>query len=303
MKSNRSNLSVPGHMKKMHIKALGCGADVVMLDLEDSVPLDKKQAALKTVVRSLTDLDWQSRTVTVRINAPDTPFAYREVITLVETAGETIDALVVPKICHPGDIHFISRLLDGIELERKLRHKIRIEACIETAKGLEAVSDIAKSSTRLKSLVFGVADYAWSIGAKLGSLSGHGDEKGIYPGHRWHYPLSKTVAAAKANDLLAIDAPYGDFKDPAGLERSAALAAALGCDGKWVIHPDQIDRVNQVFTPSTEDIERARSILDIVKTAGGTGRGAVGVEGQMLDQATVRLAKRVWDQAADLGLV
>ncbi len=303
MKSSRSTLSVPGHVKKMHLKALDSKADVVMLDLEDSVPMDKKKAALKQVVQSLVDLDWQSKTVTVRINAPDTPFAYQEVIALVETAGEKIDALVVPKINHPGDVHFISRLIDGIEKNKNIKKQILIEASIETARGLEQVSAIAKADNRLKSLVFGVADYSLSVGAKLGSLSGHGDDETVYPGHRWHYPMSRIVAAARANELLAIDAPYGDFKDPKGLEQSAGIAAALGYDGKWVIHPDQIDGVNKIFTPSKEDINRAKRILAAINDAGSTGLGAIGVDGQMIDQATMRMAKRLWDQAVHLGLV
>lgn len=296
-------MSVPGHVKKMHEKAVKSQADVVMFDLEDSVPVDKKKSALQTVIHSLTNLDWRSRTVTVRINAVDTPFAHKEVIALVEQAGSIIDALVVPKINHPGDIHFLSRLLDGVEASCGLRQRVQIEASIETAKGMEAVTDIASSSSRLTALVFGVADYSMSVGAKLSSLSGHGDDQTVYPGHRWHYPISRIVAAAKANELLALDAPYGDFKDAEGLERSARIAAALGCDGKWVIHPAQIDIVNQVFTPSVEDINRARQILEAARDAGHAGRGAISVGGQMIDQATVRLAQRLWDQAVSLGLL
>ncbi len=304
MKPNRSNLSVPGHVKKMHSKALNCEADVIMLDLEDSVPANKKHEARRIVIQSLRDLNWGSKTVTVRINAPDTPFAHKEIIEIVENAGERLDAIVVPKINHPGDVHFISRLLDGVEMGCHFKKKINIEASIETAKGLEAVSKIAKASSRIKTLVFGVADYSDSIGARLVSLSGHGEnEEKIYPGHRWHYPLSKIVATAKANDLLAIDAPFGSFKDMEGLKRSAALASALGCDGKWVIHPDQIEIVNEIFTPSPKEIERAQLIQDTVKKAGNTGRGAVAIDGKMMDQATLRLAKKILDQAAHLKLV
>ena len=303
MTLNRSNLSVPGHMKKMHAKALNSKADVIMFDLEDSVPVDQKQAALKTVIQSLKEADRQAGIVTVRINAVDTPFAYKEIISLVEKAGEKIDALVVPKINHPGDVYFVSRLLDGVEMEKKSDAAIQIEACIETVQGMENISGIAGASSRVKSLVFGVADYSQSIGARLSSLSGHGDDKEGYPGHRWHYPLSKIAAAAKANNLLALDAPYGDFKDADGLEQSARMAAALGFDGKWVIHPEQINIVNQVFSPSKADIRRAGVILDAVKAGGRTGRGAVAVEGQMVDQATVRLAIQVWKKAEYLGLV
>lgn len=304
MKPNRSNLSVPGHVKKMHGKAINSSADVVMLDLEDSVPPDKKVLARETIIQSLLDMNWEQKTVTVRINALDTPFAYRDIIEIAETAGDIVNAIVIPKINHPGDVHFISRLLDGIEMEKGYQREMQIEASIETVQGLEAVSKIARASRRLKTLVFGVADYSDSIGAKLISISGHGDnEEDIYPGHRWHYPLSKMVMAAKANNLMAIDAPYGHFKDLDGLKRSTAMASALGCDGKWVIHPDQIDVVNQIFTPSSEDIKRAKTVLDAIKTAENEGKGAINVGGKMVDQATLRLAKKLWDQASYMGLV
>jgi citrate lyase beta subunit len=304
MKPNRSNLSVPGHVKKMHGKAINCAADVIMLDLEDSVPPDKKITAREMAVQSLREMNWNEKTVTVRVNALDTPFAYRDILEIAEKAGDIINAIVIPKINHPGDVHFVSRLLDGIEMEKGFKREIQIEASIETAQGMAAVSQIAQASHRLKTLVFGVADYSDSIGAGLMSISGHGEKEGdLYPGHRWHYPLSKMVMTAKANNLLAIDAPYGYFKDLEGLCHSASLARALGCNGKWVIHPDQIDVVNQAFTPSPQDIKRAKTILDACETAEHKGKGAIGIEGRMVDQATLRLAKTLWAQAAYLGLV
>ena len=168
---------------------------------------------------------------------------------------------------------------------------------------MNAVRAIAVSSPRLRTLVFGIADYAASVGARLVSLSGHGEnEDGIYPGHRWHHALSRIVMAAKANGLLAIDAPYGNFKDADGLARAAGMACALGCDGKWAIHPAQIDTINRVFTPSAEDIDRARRIIAADEAARTGGRGAVAVDGRMVDQATVRLARRVQETAAHLGI-
>lgn len=304
MKPNRTNLSVPGHVQKMHSKALGSQSDVIMFDLEDSVPFDQKKNARQTIIDTLRSGNLNEKTITVRINAIETSLAYQEIIEVVENAGQYINAIVVPKINHPGDIHFTSRLLDGIEKKNQIKTPIQIEASIETAKGIEAVSEIARASNRIKSLVFGVADYSESVGARLISLSGHGEnEEDIYPGHRWHYPLSKMIAAAKANDLLAIDAPFGNFKNPVELKRSAEKACALGCDGKWVIHPDQIDIVNQVFTPSAQDIKRAQKILDAIESANQEGRGALSVEGKMIDQATVRLAQNVWNQAVQLNIV
>jgi citrate lyase subunit beta/citryl-CoA lyase/malyl-CoA/(S)-citramalyl-CoA lyase len=195
-------------------------------------------------------------------------------------------------------------MLDGIELNKGWTKKIGIEASIETAIGLEAVSEIARAGDRIQTLVFGVADYSASIGARLVSLSGHGEKEAeIYPGHRWHFAMSRIAMAAKANGLQAIDAPYGNFKDPEGLKQGASMACALGYDGKWAIHPDQIDIINQTFSPSREDIERARKVLDAHHLATMKGLGAVAVEGRMVDQATVRLAGLLWEQAGYLGLV
>ena len=288
----------------MHGKAARSDADVVMLDLEDSVPPDKKAEARTTILKSLTDIDWGRKTVAVRVNASDTRFAYKDVIHVVEAAGHRMDILVIPKVNSLKEIHFFSCLLDGIQMEKNMTQNIRIQASIETAQGLEAVSSIAGEGRRLHSLVFGIADYSASIGVGLTSVSGHGEsDDECYPGHRWHYPISKMVAAAKANNLLAIDATYGDFKDQEGLRRSAGMARAMGCDGKWVIHPAQIDTVNQVFTPSEQEITRARSIIEAVDAAEISGRGAIAIDGKMVDQATVRLARLLWEQASHLGLV
>ncbi len=295
----RTTLSVPGHREQMHAKAAASSADAVMLDLEDSVPVDQKGAARKIVTASMAALDFYGKTVHLRINSVETPFAYQDLIEVVPGACSRLHTIVVPKVNHEGDIHFVSRLLDGIEMALGQHRKIQIQACIETARGLERVREIAGACSRLSSLAFGIADYQASIGAGLISLSGHGEnEEQVYPGHRWHFPISRMVMAAKARGLLALDAPYGHFKDPVGLKKSAGLARAIGCDGKWVIHPDQIDTVNQIFTPSKDEIQRARQILDAVHAQ---SRGAVAVDGRMVDLATIRMAQRVWDQAVFLG--
>jgi citrate lyase beta subunit len=287
----------------MHLKASQRQVDVVMLDLEDSVPMDAKEPARKMVIDSICSLDWQDITVTFRINGLDTPFGYKDLLDVVEAAGPKIDAVVVPKVNHPGDIHFVCRMLDGIEMGKSSSKRIGIEAIIESAEGLESVSEIARASDRLKTLVFGIVDYSASINARLVSISGHGEnEDAVYPGHRWNFEMSRIVMAAKAHGLLAIDAPYGNFKDPEGLRRSAALACALGYDGKWAIHPDQIDIINQVFSPSREDIARAQKVLAAHKEAEEKGLGAVAVEGRMVDRATVRLARQLYAQAKHLKM-
>lgn len=304
MKPRRSNLSVPGHLKKMHGKASESQADVIMLDLEDSVPVEEKAKAREQVIDSLLSLNWERKTVTVRVNALDTPFAYRDVLEVAEHAGHVIDAIVIPKVNHPGDIYFADRMLGGIELSKDDSPTIGIEASIETAEGLLNATDIVRASNRVKTLVFGIADYSASIGARLVSISGHGEkEEELYPGHRWHFAISNMVMHAKANDVLAIDAPYGNFKDTDGLRRSAVMACALGCDGKWAIHPSQIETINEVFTPSPADIALAAKVIEANALARSEGRGAIAVEGRMVDQATVRLATKVWEQAKFLQLV
>lgn len=304
MKPRRSILSVPGHIEKMHIKACQSRADVVMLDLEDSVPLDAKESARQNLIRSIHSLDWGEKTLTFRMNGLDTPFAYRDLLEVVEAAGGHLHSIVVPKVNHPGDIHFVSRMLDGIEMQKGLPRRIGIEAIIESAAGLEFVSETTRASDRLTALVFGIVDYSVSIGARLVSISGHGEkEEEIYPGHRWNFAMSRIVMAAKARGILAIDAPYGNFKDPQGLERSAAMACALGFDGKWAIHPDQIDIINQTFSPSAEDIARAEKVLAAHREAEQKGLGAVAVEGRMVDRATVRLAQKLFEQAKYLNLI
>jgi citrate lyase subunit beta/citryl-CoA lyase/malyl-CoA/(S)-citramalyl-CoA lyase len=260
--------------------------------------------ARETVIRSLLSLEWTNKMVTVRINGLDTPFGYRDLLIVVEEAGGHLDSVVIPKINNAGDIHFADRMLNGIEMNNQFSTPIGIEASIESVQGLEKVSDIASASARLKTLVFGVADFSSSIGARLVSLSGHGEsETDIYPGHRWNFVMSRIVMAAKAHGLLAIDAPYGHFKDTDGLQQSSATSCALGFDGKWAIHPNQIEVINSVFSPNSADIERARKVLDANDKARAEGRGAVSVDGRMVDQATVRLAQQLWDQARHLKLI
>jgi malyl-CoA/(S)-citramalyl-CoA lyase len=304
MKPRRSILSVPGHVEKMHPKARQSRADVVMLDLEDSVPPEAKETARTAVVNALRTIDWGAKIVTARINALDTPFGYRDLLVLAEEAGERLDAVVIPKVDDRADIHFADKMLTGIEMAKGLSARIGLEAIIESARGLANVGEIAAASGRLATLIFGVADYSASIGARLASISGHGEkEEELYPGHRWHFAMSRLVMAAKAHGLMAIDAPYGNFKDTSGLRRAAVMAAALGCDGKWAIHPEQLDTINAVFTPAPADIERARRVIAAYTEAQAAGRGAVSVDGRMVDRASLRLAQQLWEQARHLKLV
>jgi malyl-CoA/(S)-citramalyl-CoA lyase len=301
----RSILSVPGHVAKMHAKAQASSADVVMFDLEDSVPLSEKASARRQVAASLRELDWSRHLVALRINPVETAQAYRDLVDVMRESGKHLHSIVLPKVEHVGDVHFADRLLTGLELEghgREDGERIALEPSIESALGLERASDIASASERNISLVFGIADYTASVGAKLVSISGHGEnDEAAYGGHRWHYVLSRIVMCAKARGLRAIDAPWGHFKDQEGLVRAAAQAAALGCCGKWAIHPCQIDTINSTFAPDADEMVRVLAIVEAARSAeANQSRGAIAVEGRMVDQATVRLARRRYEEVLRL---
>ncbi len=292
----RSIISVPANREKMLNKAFSLDADVIMLDLEDSVPVQEKEEARSRVVAAFMEQDWKGKVRSYRINGMDTPFAYRDIIDVVEQAGGFIDVIVIPKVNDPAEIKAIDYLLTQIEARMGFRHRIGLEASIETAVGMLRVGEIALSSTRLETLVFGVADYGASLTMMSKGISGHGDMEDFYPGHRWHFPLSRMIMAAKAAGLAAIDAPYGDYKDPEGLRRSCLLSAALGYDGKWVIHPDQIQIINELYTPSAEDVQRSRRILEAYSQAQCQGIGSLAMDGKMVDAASIRVAQVISSQ-------
>jgi citrate lyase beta subunit len=284
-------------------KALGLPVDEVMLDLEDGVALGEKEAARLNIIGAFKDHDWGERVRAYRINGLDTPFGYRDIIDVVEQVGESIDVIVIPKVEKVADVQFVDMLLSQIEMRLGLNQTIGLEASIETALGMLNVKEIAFASHRLEALVFGIADYGASLTMPSGGVSGHGDAEEQYPGHRWHFPMSRLVMAAKAAGLAAIDAPYGDFKDEAGLERSCQIAASLGYDGKWAIHPAQLEIINKAFTPSGEDIQRAVRILQAYEKAAASGTGATALDGKMVDGGSIRLARVTFEQARRLGLV
>lgn len=292
----RSILSIPANREKMVNKAFSLNADMLMLDLEDSVPVQEKEEARKRVISTFREQDWKGKVRAYRINGMDTPFAYRDIIDVVEAAGEFIDVIVVPKIDDPAEIKAIDYLLTQIECRMGFKRRIGLEASIESAVGMLRAGEIAFSSPRLEALVFGVADYGASLTMMSKGVSGHGDKEDFYPGHRWHFPLSRMAMAAKAAGLAAIDAPYGDYKDPEGLKRSCLMSAALGFDGKWVIHPDQIAIINELYTPSDEDIERSRRILEAYGKAQAEGMGSLAMDGKMVDAASIRVAQMVYTQ-------
>ncbi len=287
---HRSELAVPGSNPRMLEKAPGAGADVVFLDLEDSVAPDDKVGARANVIRALDAFDWSRCLVAVRINSVDTPWCHRDVIDVVEAAGARLDAILVPKVNQPSDVAFVATLLDQLEAGVG-RAPIRLHALVETALGMANVDAIAQCCpARLEALVFGVADYAASTRARTTCIGASSPD---YPGDPWHYPLSRLVVACRAYGLRAIDGPFGNIGDPAGFLASARRAAALGCEGKWAIHPSQVPLANEVFTPAREELERARAILEAMRRAASNGKGAVSLDGRLIDAASIRMAENI----------
>ena len=286
-------LFVPAAALNVIEKAARSPADAVCIDLEDSVALDQKAASRANVVRAFHELDFGSRIRMFRINALDTSFAYRDLIEVVEAAGDKIDLIMVPKIDSPDDLVFVDKLLTQIEAHSRLQRRIGIEAQIETASGFLNLREIARSSPRLEALIFGPGDYAASLqmpAAGIGEFDAHDQ---TYPGHRWHAVMHAIVAAARANGLRCIDGPVANYKDSSGLERSCRISRSLGFDGKQCIHPAQLAIVNEIFTPSAEEAAHAEQVVHAYEQALNGGRGVVGVNGKMIDAANVRIAQTV----------
>ena len=285
----------------MQAKAATLEADQVLFDLEDATAPTEKAGARSIVVDSLKSLDFGPRAVAVRVNGVDTPWCYRDVVDIVEPAGDRLDTVILPKVESAADVTFLDRLLAQIELARGWPvGRIGVEVLIESASGVQQVDDIARSSGRLEALIFGPGDLSASLG--LGQLTIGTLDSG-YAGDIWHYALMRLLVAARANGLLAIDGPYAAFADLPGLERSARQTAALGYDGKWVIHPSQIDTVNRLYSPDPATYARAEGILAAYRQATeGEGRGAVRYEGEMIDEATRKMADSIARRGRWLGL-
>jgi citrate lyase subunit beta/citryl-CoA lyase len=285
----------------MQAKAATLPADQVLFDLEDATAPAEKAAARTVVIQSLRELDFDKRAVAVRVNGVDTQWCYRDVIDVVEAAGDRLDTVILPKVERPADVHYLDRLLCQIELAAGWpAGRIGIEVLIESAAGLQAVDAVAAASERLEALIFGPGDLSASLG--MGQLTIGTLESG-YPADVWHYALMRLLVAARANGLLAIDGPYAAFGDLDGLERSARRTAALGFDGKWVIHPAQIDSVNRAYSPDPAAYARAEGILEAYRQAAEyEGRGAARFEGEMIDEATRKMAESVARRGRWLGL-
>jgi citrate lyase subunit beta / citryl-CoA lyase len=300
MRAPRSVLAVPASNLGMAEKALASPADAVFLDLEDAVAPDEKAEARGKIVQALQELDWGDRPTLYRSNALDTPYFYRDVIEVVEEAGDRLDSILIPKVQRPEDLHVAATLLYQTELSAGLEPgKIRIEGQIESARGLVSVDGIASATGRLMALHFGPGDFAASVRMPQTSIGVMDEWDEVYPGHRFHYAMQRIVVAARAADLRAVDGPVADYRDEDGLRKSCLLARSLGFDGKWCIHPAQIETVNEVFQPTEEETEWAKKVLEAYEEASAAGRGAITLDGQMIDAASIRMARNTLDQAPD----
>lgn len=289
----RSELAVPGSSRKMIERAAASEADYVFLDLEDAVAPADKVEARGNVIRALVEIDWRAlgKTVSVRINGIDTLHMYRDLIEVMEQAGDRLDTILVPKVGVPADLYLCEAIMRQIEAGRGQMQAVGLEALIETALGMANVEAIAREgSQRLEALHFGVADYAASNKARTVSIGGLNPD---YPGDQWNFALSRMTVACRAYGLRAIDGPFGDFSDKEGYVAAARRAAALGIEGKWAIHPSQIALANDVFSPTQEETKRAERILAALQEAAEAGKGAAQLDGKMIDAASARMAENI----------
>ena len=287
----RSMLYVPASRPNMIEKAAASDADAVCIDLEDAVTVDEKPASRANVVRAFRELDFGRKLKAFRINGLDTPFAYRDLIEVVEEVGDRIDVVMMPKAHLPQDVRFVCMLLTQIEHARGFTRQIGLEVQIESAKGFLWVREIAEASPRLQALIFGPGDYSATMRMPVANIGELDENDHLYPGHRWHAVMHAVVAAARANGLRAIDGPYAGYRDTSGLERSSRIARVMGFDGKQCIHPSQLSVVNEIFSPSAEEVARAKGVVDAYEEAAKAGRGAIGKDGKMIDYANIRMAK------------
>ena len=304
LRPRRSCLAVPGSSIKMMGKAQGLPADQVFLDLEDSVAPLAKEGARDNIVAALNDGAWSGKTRVVRVNDLTTSWTYRDVITVVEGAGANLDAIMLPKVQSAEQVVWLDLLLGQIEQTMGFEvGRIGIEAQIENAAGLIAVDDIAAASPRVETIIFGPADFMASINMR--SLVVGEQPPGYDVGDAYHYILMRILMAARAHDLQAIDGPYLQIKDVDGFRRVAGRSAALGFDGKWVLHPGQIDAANEVYSPAQPDYDHAELILDAydyyTSEAGGM-RGAVMLGDEMIDEASRKMALVVAAKGRAAGL-
>lgn len=300
----RSQLAVPASNPRFIEKAAQSAADVIFLDLEDAVAPSEKVAARANAIAALNDIDWGDKTLQVRINGLDTEYMYRDVIDIVE-ACPRLDMLLIPKVGVPADVYVVDTLVTQIEMTKKRTKRLGFDLLIETALGMSNVEAIAASSSRIEALSFGVGDYGASTRARSTYIGGNDPDYGVLTppdtqgkrdfhfGDMWHYAMSRVLVAARAYGLRPIDGPFANFSDPHEYEAVARRAAALGYEGKWAIHPTQIEIANQVFSPSEKEIAYAKRIMEAMAEAQREGRGAVSMDGRLIDIASIKMAENL----------
>lgn len=294
----RCQLSVPGSSEKMMSKAAAMDVDFVFLDLEDAVAPAEKRPARAKIVDALNGLDWGRTTRCVRVNDLTTEYAYEDIIEVVEGAGANLDVIMLPKAMSAADVQFVDKLLTMMEIKLELPHRIGIDVLIEEVEAMMNVEAIAASTPRLECLIFGMGDYSASQGVSVRDIGGSGG----YPGDIWHYQRHRLTIAARAHRLDAVDGPFADFRDPDVYLQEARRAMILGMVGKWAIHPSQVELAQQVFSPSPDDVARARDMMRAYDAALAQGLGAVQYDGKMIDIASIRIVRNLVERAALIGM-
>ncbi|PWE32412.1 CoA ester lyase [Maritimibacter sp. 55A14] len=300
---NRCQLFGPGSNPKLFEKMAASEADVINIDLEDSVAPGDKDAALRNTIQAINDVDWGRKTLSVRINGLDSPFWYRDVVDLLEQAGERLDQIMIPKAGCAADIYAVDALVTSIEAAKGRKKRIAFEVIIESAAGIAHVEEIAAASPRLAAMSLGAADFAASMGMQTTGIGG--TQENYYMLHDgqkhwsdpWHWAHVAIVAACRTHGLLPVDGPFGDFSDDDGFRAQAWRSATLGMVGKWAIHPKQIALANEVFTPSDAAVTEAREILQAMEDAKARGEGATTYKGRLVDIASIKQAEVVVKQA------
>ncbi|MDP8969652.1 MAG: CoA ester lyase [Actinomycetota bacterium] len=295
----RSCLAVPGSDPRMLRRSADSDADQVFLDLEDAVAPNEKKGARRTVVQALDEVDYGDKVVVVRVNGATTRWMYGDIVEVVSGAGERLDCLMIPKAQNAGELWFVEHLLNQLEADLELDRRIGLEVQIETGTGSVNMTEIARVTDRLETLVFGPGDYAADMSVPQLDL---GMVEPDYPGHQWHYILAQIVNNARAVGCDAIDGPYGDYGDRDGFRESCRRAMLLGCDGKWCIHPSQVDIANEVFSPTRDQFEQAQRILEAYRSATEAGRGAASLDGKMIDEASRKMADKLVRRGRAAGM-
>ncbi len=301
---NRCQLFGPGSRPAIFEKMAGSAADVINIDLEDSVAPSDKDSARQNVIQAIGDVDWGNKTLSVRINGLDTPYWYRDVVDLLENASERLDQIMIPKVGNAADIYAVDALVSAIEAAKGRKKRIAFEVIIESAAGIAHVEEIAAASPRLQAMSLGAADFAASMGMATTGIGG--TQEGYYmlrEGQKywsdpWHWAQTAIVAACRTHGVLPVDGPFGDFSDDEGFRAQAMRSATLGMVGKWAIHPKQVALANEVFTPSEAAVQEAREILVAMEEAKAKGEGATVYKGRLVDIASIKQAEvivRQWD--------